>query len=127
MVLATIERNSMTKKQRTSNIKRKTTETDIAGKLVIDGAGKAGVKTGIGFLDHMLTLFARHALMDLDLRCQGMEFATEMIIKASLNRARIEAGLVEWSKLFWYPHRRLRTIYPTSQFLAKNKIPRGRW
>jgi len=61
----------MPKKGRSANIKRKTTETDITGKLVIDGAGKADIKTGIGFLDHMLTLFAFHGLFDLTLKAKG--------------------------------------------------------
>lgn len=61
----------MTKKMRNANIKRKTTETDISGKLVIDGMGKADVRTGIGFLDHMLTLFAFHGLFDLTLKAKG--------------------------------------------------------
>ena len=61
----------MPKKVRSANIKRKTTETDITGKLVVDGAGKADIKTGIGFLDHMLTLFAFHGLFDLTLKAKG--------------------------------------------------------
>jgi len=61
----------MAKKIRGSLIKRKTTETDIAGKLAIDGSGKADIKTGIGFLDHMLTLFAFHGLFDLTLKVKG--------------------------------------------------------
>lgn len=61
----------MPKKTRAAVIKRKTTETDIAGKLVIDGTGKADIKTGIGFLDHMLTLFAFHGLFDLTLKAKG--------------------------------------------------------
>ena len=56
---------------RSANIKRKTTETDISGKLVIDGKGKAGINTGIGFLDHMLTLFTFHGLFDLDVKAKG--------------------------------------------------------
>ena len=56
---------------RTAEIKRKTAETDINLSLNLDGAGKAEVATGVGFLDHMLTLFARHGLMDLAVRCQG--------------------------------------------------------
>ncbi|MFA6141674.1 MAG: imidazoleglycerol-phosphate dehydratase, partial [Candidatus Omnitrophota bacterium] len=56
---------------RSANIKRKTTETDISGKLIIDGKGKADIKTGIGFLDHMLTLFAFHGLFDLTLKAKG--------------------------------------------------------
>ena len=61
----------MAKKIRASLIKRKTKETDISGKLAIDGRGKADVKTGIGFLDHMLTLFAFHGLFDLTLKVKG--------------------------------------------------------
>jgi imidazoleglycerol-phosphate dehydratase len=61
----------MSKKIRSANVKRKTTETDIAGKLVLDGKGKTDVKTGIGFLDHMLTLFAFHGLFDLTLKAKG--------------------------------------------------------
>ncbi len=61
----------MAKKVRSAVIKRKTTETDISGKLMIDGAGKADIKTGIGFLDHMLTLFAFHGLFDLTVKAKG--------------------------------------------------------
>ena len=61
----------MVKKIRSALIKRKTAETNISGKLVIDGSGKADIKTGIGFLDHMLTLFAFHGLFDLTLKAKG--------------------------------------------------------
>lgn len=61
----------MAKKIRSAAIKRKTTETDITGKLIIDGKGKADILTGIGFLDHMLTLFAFHGLFDLTLKAKG--------------------------------------------------------
>jgi len=61
----------MPKKIRVAKIKRKTTETDISGELVIDGGGKADIKTGIGFLDHMLTLFTFHGLFDLTLKAKG--------------------------------------------------------
>ena len=61
----------MAKKARAAKIKRKTTETDIAGELVIDGSGKGDIKTGIGFLDHMLTLFTFHGLFDLKLKAKG--------------------------------------------------------
>lgn len=61
----------MAKKIRGAAIKRKTTETDIAGKLAVDGAGKTEINTGIGFLDHMLTLFAFHGLFDLTLAAKG--------------------------------------------------------
>ncbi|SHH77627.1 imidazoleglycerol-phosphate dehydratase [Sporobacter termitidis DSM 10068] len=56
---------------RTSDIKRKTAETDISLTLSLDGAGVSNIDTGIGFLDHMLTLFARHGRFDLSLTCRG--------------------------------------------------------
>lgn len=56
---------------RTSEIKRTTSETDILLSLEPDGTGKADVKSGCPFLDHMLTLFARHGLFDLTLCCRG--------------------------------------------------------
>lgn len=58
-------------KSRSAAIKRKTTETDISGKLAIDGKGKAAIDTGIGFLDHMLTLFTFHGLFDLTITAKG--------------------------------------------------------
>ena len=58
-------------KKRTAKIIRKTKETNIAVSLAIDGKGKAGIKTGIGFLDHMLTLFAKHGFFDLDISAKG--------------------------------------------------------
>ena len=56
---------------RSSEIKRNTKETKITVKLKIDGSGKSAIRTGIPFFDHMLTLFAKHAAMDLQLRCDG--------------------------------------------------------
>jgi len=56
---------------RTAEIVRKTRETDIRLTLDLDGRGRAEVKTGIGFLDHMLELLARHALVDLTVACAG--------------------------------------------------------
>lgn len=56
---------------REATIARKTAETEIELTLVLEGVGKAEVQTGCGFLDHMLTLFARHGRFDLTLRCQG--------------------------------------------------------
>ena len=56
---------------RTSEIKRTTSETDIFLSLDLDGAGASDVQSGCPFLDHMLTLFARHGLFDLTLRCRG--------------------------------------------------------
>ena len=56
---------------RTSNITRKTAETDIALSLCLDGSGKSEIATGCGFLDHMLTLFAKHGGFDLSVTCRG--------------------------------------------------------
>lgn len=56
---------------RTANIVRTTAETDIALTLCLDGTGRAAVDSGCGFLDHMLTLFARHGDFDLTLTCHG--------------------------------------------------------
>jgi imidazoleglycerol-phosphate dehydratase len=52
-------------------LKRVTSETRVSIRLNLDGVGKASVKTGIPFFDHMLTLFAKHAVADLTLRCTG--------------------------------------------------------
>ena len=56
---------------RIAQISRKTAETDIMLTLNLDGTGKSTVKTGVGFLDHMLTLFAAHGKFDLTVNCQG--------------------------------------------------------
>lgn len=56
---------------RTSEISRKTNETDISLYLNLDGTGKTEIDTGIGFLDHMLDLFAKHGRMDLNVKCTG--------------------------------------------------------
>ncbi len=56
---------------RTAKITRKTNETDISLKLNIDGEGKSSISSGCGFLDHMLTLFARHGGFDLEISCTG--------------------------------------------------------
>jgi imidazoleglycerol-phosphate dehydratase len=56
---------------RSASVSRRTAETDVSVSLVIDGTGKATVATGVGFLDHMLELFARHALFDLDVKVEG--------------------------------------------------------
>jgi imidazoleglycerol-phosphate dehydratase len=56
---------------RKAAVARKTAETDVTLTLELDGSGKADVQTGCGFLDHMLTLFARHARFDLTVRCKG--------------------------------------------------------
>jgi imidazoleglycerol-phosphate dehydratase len=56
---------------RSGSIKRKTKETDITLSLTIEGNGNAMISSGNGFMNHMLTLFARHGLFDLDLLCAG--------------------------------------------------------
>ncbi len=56
---------------RTAKIERKTAETDIKLKLNLDGSGKSTVDTSCPFLDHMLTLFARHGRFDLEVKCVG--------------------------------------------------------
>ena len=56
---------------RSAEIRRKTAETDITLALCLDGAGKSDVTTGVGFFDHMLTLFAAHGRFDLSVICRG--------------------------------------------------------
>lgn len=56
---------------RTAEIKRTTAETDVSLKINLDGKGESKIDTGVGFLDHMLTLFARHGRFDLKLSCKG--------------------------------------------------------
>ncbi|NWG22451.1 MAG: imidazoleglycerol-phosphate dehydratase HisB [Chloroflexi bacterium] len=56
---------------RSASVNRKTGETEVALALTIDGSGVADVATGIGFLDHMLTLFAKHGLFDLSVHAAG--------------------------------------------------------
>lgn len=56
---------------RTANIARKTAETDISLAICLDGKGESDIQTGCGFLDHMLTLFAKHGRFDLKIRCVG--------------------------------------------------------
>ncbi len=57
--------------KRSAKIQRNTAETQVAVKLTIDGSGKADVKTGLPFFDHMLTLLAKHSLCDLTVRAAG--------------------------------------------------------
>ncbi len=56
---------------RQAEVNRKTGETDIRILLNLDGTGKSVIDTGVGFLDHMLTLFARHGRFDLEVSCKG--------------------------------------------------------
>jgi imidazoleglycerol-phosphate dehydratase len=57
--------------KRTAQVQRRTKETDVRVALDLDGKGSASVATGIPFLDHMLELFARHGLFDLEVECRG--------------------------------------------------------
>ena len=57
--------------ERTATIKRTTRETDVSVTLDLDGTGKSSIHTGVQFLDHMLTLFAKHGLFDLEITCKG--------------------------------------------------------
>jgi imidazoleglycerol-phosphate dehydratase len=63
---------------RKAQIKRKTKETDISVKLNIDGSGKSKINTGIGFLDHMLELFAFWGLFDLDIAAKNCDLKVDM-------------------------------------------------
>lgn len=56
---------------RVAEKRRTTKETDIFIRLNVDGSGTSDIKTGVGFLDHMLDLFARHGLFDLEINCTG--------------------------------------------------------
>ena len=56
---------------RTATVKRRTRETDIELTFAVDGSGRAQIATGVGFFDHMLELFAKHGLFDLQLKAQG--------------------------------------------------------
>jgi imidazoleglycerol-phosphate dehydratase len=56
---------------REAEVRRATKETDVRVRLVLDGAGASRISTGVAFLDHMLELFARHGLFDLEVECRG--------------------------------------------------------
>ncbi len=58
-------------KKRVASVERATRETDIKVRLSVDGAGKARVQTGMPFVNHMMELFARHSLLDLDIKATG--------------------------------------------------------
>ena len=62
---------------RTAEIIRKTAETDIMLTLDLDGNGESRIQTGVGFLDHMLTLFAAHGKFDLTVTCNGDTFVDD--------------------------------------------------
>ena len=66
-----MSKSTETKKARRAEIERKTAETQISIKLNLDGEGKCDIATGISFLDHMLTLLAKHRFMDLTVKAKG--------------------------------------------------------
>ncbi len=61
----------MKARSRTARIHRKTKETDVQVRVNMDGTGRARIRTGLGFLDHMLALLARHSLIDINLEARG--------------------------------------------------------
>ena len=64
-------------KKRTSQIKRDTSETQIELALNLDGTGERKIDTPVGFLNHMLDLFSKHSLIDLDVKAKGDTFIDE--------------------------------------------------
>ena len=66
-----MRKSTETKKARCAEIERKTAETLVSVKLNLDGEGKCEIATGLGFLDHMLTLLAKHSFMDLTVKAKG--------------------------------------------------------
>ena len=62
---------------RTAEIRRETAETSISLSLSLDGSGMSEIDTGVGFLDHMLTLFARHGRMDLRVKADGDNYVDD--------------------------------------------------
>jgi imidazoleglycerol-phosphate dehydratase len=58
-------------KARTANVERETSESKVRLSLDLDGTGRAQISTGVGFFDHMLTAFATHSLIDLEVECAG--------------------------------------------------------
>ena len=95
------------KQKRVAKIERKTKETAITLELNLDGSGKTDIKSGIGFLDHMLDLWAFHGMFDLKLKCAGdleidSHHTTEDIALA-LGSALVEA-VGEKKGIFRYGH-----------------------
>lgn len=63
--------NPVGRARRAANVERKTKETNVCVKLNLDGGGHSRISTGLPFLDHMLELFAKHGLLDLEVDCKG--------------------------------------------------------
>lgn len=97
--------------ERTADIERNTRETQIQLRLNLDGTGQANVQTGIGFLDHMLTLFAHHGRFDLEVHAKGdlhvdphhtVEDVGIALGQAIARSAGNKAGIVRYGS-FWIP------------------------
>ena len=91
------------KLKRIAKIERITSETKIKLELNLDGSGKADVKTGIGFLDHMLDLWVFHSLFNLKLTCKGdlkLMPITQLKISLSLLEVLLPKQLVKKKELF---------------------------
>jgi imidazoleglycerol-phosphate dehydratase len=71
MSAETIENETQKAQPRVAEVRRTTKETDVRVRLALDGGGTSRVSTGVAFLDHMLELFARHGLFDLEVECRG--------------------------------------------------------
>ena len=66
-----MKQSNETSRPRSATVQRKTKETDVRVRLKLDGAGSSRISTGLPFLDHMLELFAKHGLFDLEITCKG--------------------------------------------------------
>jgi len=103
---------------RAFKIQRDTAETKISLSINLDGSGKSTISTGLGFLDHMLTLFARHSLIDLEVQCDGDTHVdghhTAEDIGICLGQA-IEASLGDKKGIYRYGHMTL----PMDETLAQ--------
>ena len=97
---------------RTASIDRKTAETEIQLSLNLDGTGKSDISTGVGFLDHMLTLFAKHGI--LDLAVQAREICTS-------------TSTIRWRMWEFVWGRRSSRLWVTSPGFAGTDILRCRW
>ena len=69
---------------RKASINRNTKETSIKVDINLDGTGKASIKTGIGFLDHMMEQIAKHSLIDIDLIAKGIFISTYIPLKIAV-------------------------------------------
>ena len=98
-------------KARAAKVSRKTAETEVTVAVAVDGEGRADIATGIGFLDHMLELLARHSLIDIEVKAKGdlhvdMHHTTEdvgIVLGQALTQALGERrGIVRYGSA-WLP------------------------